>query len=152
MLRTVLLAASLALPLAAIAADEKKPSSQQQRMASCNKDAAAKELKGEARKQFVSACLSGAKSETASQQMTQQQVYVARDDHEAQALRGVGARALGHPLAEIKSDVHVDRIAPALAQRMKVTLAPSGCQASATSAAYFICPGPRPKTSTVATK
>jgi hypothetical protein len=114
MLRTVLLAASLALPLAAIAADEKKPSSQQQRMASCNKDAAAKELKGEARKQFVSACLSGAKSETASQQMTQQQVHVARDDHEAQALRGVGARALGHPLAEIKSDVHVDRIAPRL--------------------------------------
>jgi hypothetical protein len=32
---------------------------------------------------------------------------------------------------------------PAFAQRMNVTLPPSGCHASATSAEYFICPGPR---------
>lgn len=73
MLKSLMLAASLALPLAAFAADEKKPSGQQQRMAACNKEAATKELKGDARKQFMSACLSGSKSEGAASNLTQQQ-------------------------------------------------------------------------------
>jgi hypothetical protein len=73
MLRSVMLAVSLALPLATVSAEEKKPSAQQQRMADCNKEAAAKELKGDARKSFMSACLSGEKSQAAGQQMTQQQ-------------------------------------------------------------------------------
>lgn len=73
MLKSLVLAASLALPLAAIAADETKPTSQQSRMTSCNKEAAAKDLKGDDRKAFMSACLSGGKSEAAAQKMTQQQ-------------------------------------------------------------------------------
>lgn len=72
MLKSLMLAASLALPLAAMAADDKK-TAQQSRMASCNKEAGAKDLKGDERKNFMSACLSGTKSEAAAQKMTQQQ-------------------------------------------------------------------------------
>lgn len=42
------------------AADDKKPTTQQQRMADCNKAAGGKQLKGDARKQFMSSCLKGA--------------------------------------------------------------------------------------------
>ena len=65
MLKHVLIAACLALPLAAVAADEKKPAEkkemtpQQQKMASCNKDAGDKKLAGDERKKFMSSCLSG---------------------------------------------------------------------------------------------
>lgn len=58
MYKKLLLAACLALPLAAHAADERKPTGQQARMAECNKEAAAKKLAGDERKQFMSSCLS----------------------------------------------------------------------------------------------
>lgn len=38
-------------------AEEKAPTAQQSKMAACNKDAKAKELKGDERKQFMSTCL-----------------------------------------------------------------------------------------------
>lgn len=56
MLKQLLLAACIAVPLAAAAQD--KMTTQQGKMATCNKEAAAKDLKGDARKQFMSACLS----------------------------------------------------------------------------------------------
>lgn len=60
MLKHVLIAACLALPLAAVAADEKKEMTpQQQKMANCNKEAGDKKLAGEERKKFMSSCLSG---------------------------------------------------------------------------------------------
>lgn len=60
MLKNVLIAACLALPLAAMAADEKKQlTPQQQKMATCNKEAGEKKLAGEERKKFMSSCLSG---------------------------------------------------------------------------------------------
>lgn len=65
MLKHVLIAACLALPLAAVAADEKAATQtkeltpQQQKMASCNREAADKKLAGEERKKFMSTCLSG---------------------------------------------------------------------------------------------
>ena len=65
MLKHVLIAACIALPLAAVAADEKKPTDkkemtpQQQKMASCNKEAGDKKLAGDERKKFMSSCLSG---------------------------------------------------------------------------------------------
>ena len=65
MLRKVLIAACLALPLAAVAADDKKATEQkemtpqQQKMANCNKEAGNKKLSGEERKKFMSSCLSG---------------------------------------------------------------------------------------------
>ena len=37
--------------------DEKKPTAQQQRMAECNKQASAKGMKGDERKEFMSSCL-----------------------------------------------------------------------------------------------
>ena len=38
-------------------ATEKKPTAQQERMADCNKQAAAKKMKGDERKDFMSGCL-----------------------------------------------------------------------------------------------
>jgi hypothetical protein len=66
MLKSLILAASLALPLTAFAAEDKKPSGQQQRMASCNKEAKEKALNGEVRKKFMSSCLSTAKPKSAA--------------------------------------------------------------------------------------
>ncbi|WP_334157124.1 PsiF family protein [Oryzomicrobium sp.] len=59
------LAAAVALTFAtlaagsALAADEKKPTPQQERMKSCNKEAGDKALKGDERKKFMSSCLKG---------------------------------------------------------------------------------------------
>jgi hypothetical protein len=73
MLREVLIAACLTLPLAAVAADEKKElTPQQQKMSTCNKQAGEKKLAGEERKQFMSTCLSGdSKKMTQQEKMTQ---------------------------------------------------------------------------------
>ncbi len=67
MYRRLLIAACLALPLAAHAAEEKKLTPQQEKMSACSKEAAAKNLKGDERKAFMSTCLS-AKPAAASQQ------------------------------------------------------------------------------------
>lgn len=63
MLKHVLIAACLTLPLAALAADtktaeKKEPTAQQQKMSACNKTAGEKKLSGEERKKFMSTCLS----------------------------------------------------------------------------------------------
>jgi bifunctional ADP-heptose synthase (sugar kinase/adenylyltransferase) len=65
MYKSLLLAACLALPIAVHAADEKKPTPQQEKMTACNKDASAKNLKGDERSKFMSTCLS---AKPASQQ------------------------------------------------------------------------------------
>ncbi len=78
MLKHVLIAACLALPLAAVAADEKAATRtkeltpQQQKMASCNREAGDKKLAGEERKKFMSSCLSasGGKKVTQQDKMT----------------------------------------------------------------------------------
>ena len=67
MYKTLLLATVLALPLAAHAAEEKKPTSQQEKMSACSKEASAKKLKREERNKFMSTCLS-AKPAAAGQQ------------------------------------------------------------------------------------
>lgn len=56
MLKQLLIAACIAVPLAAAAQD--KMTTQQGKMATCNKEAATKDLKGDARKKFMSECLS----------------------------------------------------------------------------------------------
>jgi hypothetical protein len=62
MLRKVLFAVCLALPLLAHAADDKKKlTPQQEKMAACNKQAGEKNLKGDERKKFMAECLSAAK-------------------------------------------------------------------------------------------
>ena len=72
MLKHVLIAACLALPLAAVAADEKKEMTpQQQKMASCNKEAGDQKLAGDERKKFMSTCLSaGGKKVSQQDKMT----------------------------------------------------------------------------------
>jgi hypothetical protein len=59
MVRAILIAACLAVPLVAAAVEEKKTTPQQQKMADCNKQAGEKQLKGDARKKYMSECLSG---------------------------------------------------------------------------------------------
>lgn len=61
MFKKILIAAAIALPLTAYAAEEKKLTPQQQRMSACNKEAGEKGMKGDERKKFMSSCLSSAK-------------------------------------------------------------------------------------------
>lgn len=75
MLRQWLIATCLAVPLAAVAADA-APTAQQQKMTTCNKAAGDKKLSGDARKSFMSQCLSadGSPGAAASnKKMTQQE-------------------------------------------------------------------------------
>ncbi len=69
MFQKLLIAVAIALPIAAFAAEEKKPTPQQQKMAACNQEANAKNLKGDDRKAFMSKCLSTAK-QTQQEKMT----------------------------------------------------------------------------------
>lgn len=66
MLRSMLIAACMLLPLAVHSAEEKKPTAQQEKMSMCNKEAKEKNLAGDERKKFMSTCLSA--SASASQQ------------------------------------------------------------------------------------
>lgn len=59
MFKEFLVAACIAVPLAAAAQD--KMTAQQGKMGTCNKEAGAKNLKGDSRKQFMSECLSAKK-------------------------------------------------------------------------------------------
>jgi hypothetical protein len=68
MLKQALIAACLLLPLATMAAEEKKMSSQQSKMATCNKDAGEKKLEGDARKAFMKECLSAKPAAKMTQQ------------------------------------------------------------------------------------
>ena len=56
--KTLLLAACLALPLAGHAAEGRKTTPQQEKMAACSKEASAKKLKRDERNRFMSTCLS----------------------------------------------------------------------------------------------
>ncbi|MCX8003488.1 MAG: PsiF family protein [Burkholderiaceae bacterium] len=73
MLKHLLLAASLALPLAAATAEEKKLTPQQERMAVCNKQASDKKLAGDDRKKFMSDCLAGKVAAADDKKLTPQQ-------------------------------------------------------------------------------
>jgi hypothetical protein len=66
MFKPILIAALLAAPLCVLAEEEKAKTPQQEKMATCNKEAGDKALKGDERKKFMSECLSKAK-------MTQQE-------------------------------------------------------------------------------
>jgi hypothetical protein len=68
MFKQIALAALLAAPLCASAAQDKAKASQQEKMASCNQEAADKALKGDERQTFMSQCLSAGKSHASSAQ------------------------------------------------------------------------------------
>ena len=67
MLKHVLIAACFALPMAAVA--QEKMTEQQSKMGTCNKEAGDKKLEGDARKKFMSDCLSADK-QTQQEKMT----------------------------------------------------------------------------------
>jgi hypothetical protein len=87
MFKRILIAAVLAAPLFAYAEDkgmapEKALTPQQERMSVCNKEAAAKDLKGDPRKAFMKSCLSEKK-------MSQQEkMKVCNKDAGEKALKG----------------------------------------------------------------
>ena len=62
--------------MASSASAADKPLTPQQRMKTCNADATSKSLKGDARKSFMSSCLSGKEPEPAAK-MTQQEKMTA---------------------------------------------------------------------------
>jgi len=64
----LLLAAVLMAPSLALAAPGKAPTTQQQRMKSCNAEAKSKSLKGDQRRSFMSVCLKGEKPATAEKE------------------------------------------------------------------------------------
>ena len=68
MLKYVLIVAWLALPAAAVA--QEKMTDQQSKMGTCNKEAGDKKLEGDARKKFMSECLSASKKPTQQEKMT----------------------------------------------------------------------------------
>ena len=82
MFKPILIAALLAAPLCVLADEEKAKTPQQEKMATCNKEAGDKALKGDERKKFMSECLSKAK-------MTQQEKMKAcNKDAKDKALKG----------------------------------------------------------------
>jgi len=72
MLKSMIIAVSMAAPLAALAADAQ--TGQQQKMTACNKEAGTRKLEGDARKAFMSECLSASGAPAAAKpKMTQQE-------------------------------------------------------------------------------
>lgn len=88
MMKTLLVAACLALPLVATAAEEKKLTAQQNKMATCNKDAAAKKLEGDARKTFMKECLSADAAPSAAKTAQQEKMKVCNKQAGDKALKG----------------------------------------------------------------
>lgn len=74
MLKSLIIAASLALPLAAHAADTAKElTPQQQKMKSCNAEAGKQKLEGETRKKFMAECLGAGAPAAPGKEITPQQ-------------------------------------------------------------------------------
>lgn len=84
-----LLTVGLSLSLgSAFAADAPAKSSQQNKMASCNKDAGDKKLKGDERKAFMKDCLSKKPAEDPKPAMNSQQSKMATCNKEATGKKG----------------------------------------------------------------
>ncbi len=93
MIRKLLIAACLALPVAAMAADEpakteKKMTAQQQKMGTCNREAGDKKLAGDERKKFMSECLKADHAAAAEKKMTPQQQKMADCNKQATDKKG----------------------------------------------------------------
>jgi len=86
MLKRWLIAGLLAAPLCVFAAEDKARTPQQEKMASCNKEAGDKALKGDERKKFMSECLSAAKSQGRTSQ--QQKMKSCNKEAGDKALKG----------------------------------------------------------------
>ena len=85
--KKLLIALWLALPFAVQAAEDKKMTPQQSKMAQCNKDATAKNLTGDDRKKFMSECLK-AKPAMTAQQAQQEKMKTCNAEAKTQPLKG----------------------------------------------------------------
>ncbi len=92
MIKQILIAACLVLPLSVMAAD-KKPTAQQNKMATCNKDAGEKKLEGDARKTFMSECLSSKPAAAKKPTAQQEKMKTCNKDAGAQKLKGDARKA-----------------------------------------------------------
>lgn len=88
MFKPLLIAACIALPLTALAAEEKKPTSQQQKMSVCNKSAGDKNLEGDARKAFMKECLSAGGGADAKKSTQQDKMTACNKTAGEKALKG----------------------------------------------------------------
>lgn len=87
-MKHLLIALSLALAATGVyAKDEKAPTAQQSKMADCNQEAKAKDMKGDERKAFMSSCLSNKPAE-AKKEMTPQQMKMANCNKDAKGMKG----------------------------------------------------------------
>ena len=116
MFKRILVSALLVAPLCgvAVAADDmaksdKPMTAQQEKMGSCNKDASAKDLKGDDRKKFMKECLSAGKKEA---KLTQQEKMKAcKKDAGEKSLKGEDRKHFmseclkGEGMGEMKSDM-----------------------------------------------
>lgn len=84
-MKKLLIALSLALAASgAYAKEDQAATPQQSKMADCNKEAKAKEMKGDERRAFMKSCLSGKPAE-AKKEMTPQQMKMGHCNKEAKA-------------------------------------------------------------------
>ena len=89
MFKQLAVAACLIVPLAGFAADEKKaPTAQQQKMATCNQEAGAKNLAGDARKAFMKECLSGGNAASSAKTKQQEKMTACNKQAGEKALKG----------------------------------------------------------------
>lgn len=73
---------------AATSAFAKEPTAQQERMKNCNAEAKTKEMKGDARKQFMSSCLKGETAAATPQQTQQNKMKTCNAEAKEKALKG----------------------------------------------------------------
>lgn len=88
MFKPLLIAACIALPLTALATEEKKPTPQQQKMTACNKSAGDKKLEGDARKAFMKECLSAGGGAEAHKMTQQDKMTACNKTAGEKALKG----------------------------------------------------------------
>ncbi|WP_199230907.1 PsiF family protein [Azospirillum sp. TSO5] len=93
MLRSVIAAATMAVTLAASLGAATAATAQQERMKTCNADAAAKSLKGDERKAFMSTCLSDKAAAQPTKPVTAQQEKMKKCNAEAAGKTGEDRKA-----------------------------------------------------------
>lgn len=88
MIKHLMITACIVLPLTASAAEDKKPTPQQQKMAACNKSAGERKLEGDARKAFMKDCLSADAGAGAHKTTQQEKMSACNKTAGEKALKG----------------------------------------------------------------
>lgn len=114
----LLIALSLALATSSLyAADEKAATPQQEKMKTCNQDAKTKELKGDARKQFMKECLGAGAGDKKEMTPQQQKMQNCNKEAAAQGIKGADRRKFMSSC--LKGDAKPDAAQPAASAETK---------------------------------